>query len=146
LVGIKDSAGDLAHCQELCRRFPGLQVFTGNDQLILSALEAGAAGCVTGLVNLFAPMAASICAAFARSAAEAGRLQDRFTGLWRVLERYQPYPSLLKALAARRYGDPGWRRVRPPLVELAPDRFELLLDELSRLDLPERYGWIRPRE
>ena len=64
VVGIKDSAGDLEHCRELCRRFPELSVFTGNDQFILEALRSGASGCVTGLVNVFAPLAVAICRAF----------------------------------------------------------------------------------
>ncbi len=118
VAGIKDSAGDLDHCRELCRRFPELGVFTGNDQLILEALRSGARGCVTGLVNVFAPLAVAIYRAFVIGDPSAENLQDQFTRLWSVLQRYQPYPALLKALLAREQDDLAWKRVRPPLVPL----------------------------
>ena len=64
IAGIKDSAGDISHLRDYCVHFPRLSVFTGNDQLILEALKVGAAGCVTGVVNLFAAMAGEIIRAF----------------------------------------------------------------------------------
>jgi 4-hydroxy-tetrahydrodipicolinate synthase len=143
VAGIKDSAGDLDHCRELCRRFPDLLVFTGNDQLLLSALGSGAAGLVSGLVNVFAPWAAAIYRAYLHEDAQAVRLQEGFTELWAVLDGYQPYPSLLKALAALRYADSGWRWVRPPLVEMGENKRRLMLEALVKLDLPAEYGWIK---
>lgn len=143
VAGIKDSAGDLAHCRELCQSFPGLRVFTGNDQFILEALQAGAAGSVSGVVNLFAPLAAAIYAAFERSDPAAAGWQQALTDVWAVLERYQPYPVLLKALASVRYQEPGWEQVRPPLVEMDAGSRQAMLAALAALDLPASYAWIR---
>jgi 4-hydroxy-tetrahydrodipicolinate synthase len=143
VAGIKDSAGDLHHCRELCRRFPDLLVFTGNDQLLLSALRSGAAGLVSGVVNVFAPWACAIYQAYQDSDPQADRLQQRFTELWAVLDRCQPYPSLLKALVSLRYADAGWERVRPPLVDMANARRLDMLGALSNLPLPAGYGWIK---
>jgi 4-hydroxy-tetrahydrodipicolinate synthase len=144
VVGIKDSAGDLEHCRELCRRFPDLAVFTGNDQLILDALRCGAAGCVTGVVNVFASLAVAIHRAFlAGGDPAADSLQSRFTRLWSVLDRYQPYPALMKALLSLQLDDPAWLNVRPPLVPMGADRLQALLGECRALDLPEEYGWMR---
>jgi 4-hydroxy-tetrahydrodipicolinate synthase len=142
VAGIKDSAGDLEHCQELCRRFPTLSVFTGNDQFILEALRSGARGCVTGLVNVFAPLAVGIYQAFRTGDPEVERLQSQFTQLWSVLERYQPYPALMKALLALQQDDPQWVRVRPPLVAMSTVRIKELLEECSDLELPAEYAWL----
>ena len=145
VVGIKDSAGDLEHCRELCRRFPEIGVFTGNDQLILDALRSGARGCVTGLVNVFAPLAVAIHQAFQAGDPAAEGLQEQFTCLWSVLERYQPYPALMKALLALELDDPAWLRVRPPLVPMPASRLQELLGECAALDLPAGYGWLQAR-
>jgi 4-hydroxy-tetrahydrodipicolinate synthase len=143
VAGIKDSAGSLEHCQELCRCFPELMVFTGNDQFILEALRSGASGCVTGVVNVFAPMAVAIYHAHIQSDPAADELQKRFRQVWAILDGYQPYPSLLKALISLRYREDGWRRVRPPLAPLEEDRLQELLLALTQLELDERYDWIR---
>jgi 4-hydroxy-tetrahydrodipicolinate synthase len=141
--GIKDSAGDLDHLKELCRRFPQISVFTGNDQLILEALHAGAAGCVTGVVNVFAPLAAAIIRAFRSGNQDADGYQRQLTMVWQVLDRYQPYTSLMKGLVALRYQDFKWLNVRPPLDPMSPEQLESMVGELRRIDLPEAYAWLR---
>ena len=143
ITGIKDSAGDLDHLRVYCTLFPQLSIFTGNDQLILEALKVGAAGCVTGVVNVFAAMAAEIIQAFSSGNPEAEDLQSQFTAVWKILEHYQPYTTLLKALLALRYQDAGWMSVRPPLDPMAQVRFEEMIAQLQRLDLPEMFNWIR---
>jgi 4-hydroxy-tetrahydrodipicolinate synthase len=141
--GIKDSAGDLGHLKELCRRFPQISVFTGNDQLILDALQAGAAGCVTGVVNTFAPLAAAIIQAFRSGNRDADGYQQQLTMVWNILDRYQPYTSLMKGLAALRYQDISWLNVRPPLDPMSPEQLERMVCELRQVGLPEAYSWIR---
>jgi 4-hydroxy-tetrahydrodipicolinate synthase len=142
IAGIKDSAGDLGHLKELCKRFPQLSVFTGNDQLILEALRAGAAGCVTGVLNAFAPMATAIIKAFRSGNPEADGYQRQLTMVWKVLDRYQPYTTLLKALAALRYQDSSWLNVRAPLDPMSSEQMDHMFGELRQIDLPEAYSWI----
>jgi len=141
--GIKDSAGDLDHLKELCRRFPQISVLTGNDHLILDALRAGASGCVTGVVNSFSSLADGILQAFCSGDGEADEYQQQLNQVWNVLRRYQPYTTLLKGLAALRYQDPGWLRVRPPLDPMPLDQLDRMVGELRQIDLPEGYSWIR---
>ena len=143
IAGIKDSAGDISHLRDYCVHFPQLSIFTGNDQLILEALKVGAAGCVTGVVNLFAAMAGEIIRAFSSGDPGADRLQRQFTAVWQVLDGYQPYTTLLKGLLALRYQDPGWMAVRAPLDPMAPARLAEMIARLQELDLPEAFGWIR---
>jgi 4-hydroxy-tetrahydrodipicolinate synthase len=143
IAGIKDSAGDLRHLQEYCVRFPQLSIFTGNDQLILDALRIGAAGCVTGVVNSFASMAAAIIKAHSQDENAAQALQQKFTAVWQILDRYQPYTTLLKGLLALRYEDAQWLRVCPPLDPMPPAQLSVMLAELNQIDLPASFDWLR---
>jgi 4-hydroxy-tetrahydrodipicolinate synthase len=141
IAGIKDSAGDLKHLQKYCIRFPDLSIFTGNDQLILDALGIGAAGCVTGVVNVFASMAADIFKTYPQVKAEA--MQQQFTAVWKTLDGYQPYTTLLKGLLALRYDDPEWLRVCPPLDPMFPAQLFEMVEELANIELPISFDWIK---
>jgi 4-hydroxy-tetrahydrodipicolinate synthase len=142
ICGIKDSGGDLDHLKELCRRFPQISILTGNDHLILAALDAGAAGCVTGVVNSFTSLAAGIFRAYCFGNGKADGYQQQLIQVWKILHRYQPYTTLLKGLAALRYQDPSWLSVRPPLDPMPLDQLDQMVSELRQIDLPEAYSWI----
>jgi dihydrodipicolinate synthase/N-acetylneuraminate lyase len=90
-------------------------------------------------------MAVAIYQAYILSDPAADELQQRFREVWAILDGYQPYPSLLKALNSLRYWENGWRRVRPPLAPLDEDRLQELLLALNQLELDEEYGWIRTK-
>lgn len=143
IEGIKDSSGSIEHLRDYCNIFPQLSILTGNDQLILESLKAGATGCVTGVANVFAAMAGDIVRAFSCGNPEAVELQRQLTAIWRVLDRYQPYTTLLKALLTLRYEDPGWISVRPPLDPMPHALFGEMIAELQRINLPEAYNWIQ---
>lgn len=55
IVGAKDSSGDWDNLEAYIEltRGTGFSVFSGNDALILRALEAGAAGAVAGCANVY---------------------------------------------------------------------------------------------
>ena len=143
IAGIKDSAGDLRHLNAYCIRFPHLSIFTGNDQLILDGLRMGAAGCVTGVVNVFASMAAEIIQAYHQDEHSVEALQEKFTMVWKILDGYQPYTTLMKGLLAWRYDDPEWLRVCPPLEPMPSVKLSMMLSELSQIDLPQSFNWIQ---
>ena len=143
ISGIKDSEGSIDHLRDYCDHFPQLSIFTGNDQLILDSLKAGAAGCVTGVVNVFAAMAVDIFQAYSTGNPGAEDLQQQLTEIWRVLEHYQPYTTLLKALLTLRYEDSGWMSVRAPLDPMSHTLLGEMIVELQNLDLPKAYDWIR---
>jgi dihydrodipicolinate synthase/N-acetylneuraminate lyase len=98
---------------------------------------------VTGLVNVFAPLAVSIYRGFQLGDPTADDLQSKFTHLWSVLERYQPYPALMKALLALQHDDPLWLPVRPPLVSMPEIQLQKLVGECGALELPAEYGWLQ---
>ncbi len=54
IAGTKDSAGDAARIEALCRSFPDLAVFAGSETLLLDTLRWGGVGCISATVNVLA--------------------------------------------------------------------------------------------
>jgi len=140
VAGIKDSSGDLDHLMAICEAKPGLRVFTGNDSHLLSALQCGAAGCITAATNAFAPLAVSVFRAFTEGK-DAARPQAKLSQVREVLGDYLPFAASIKHLLAKRYGPQGWT-VRPPLTMLPAPAQKTLMRRLSALDLSEWIDWI----
>jgi 4-hydroxy-tetrahydrodipicolinate synthase len=115
VVGIKDSSGDFENTRAILRAFPGFEVFVGSEKFLLGNLREGGAGCITATANLNAK---AIARAFRERSEERQREID---ALRAAFERFPLIAGLKEALAART-GDPSWRAVRPPLVELTPEQ------------------------
>ncbi len=120
-TGIKDSAGDLAHMEALVAAFPGLAVLAGADPLMLPLLRAGGAGCITATSNLVAAELAFVFRHHADPgrAAEVEAAQARIIAARNRVSRFAQIASL-KLLLADSVGEPGWGRLRPPLLPLTP--------------------------
>lgn len=116
VAGIKDSTGDRAHTLALRRAFPDLAVFAGTEALLLDVVRARGAGCISATANLTSPLAAEVYARRDEPAADA--LQARLTARRTALTATPPIATL-KALLARRTGEPDWAVVRPPLTPLS---------------------------
>ncbi len=127
-TGIKDSAGDLAHMEALVERFPGLAVLAGADPLMLPLLKQGGAGCITATSNLVAAELAFVFRHFAdpARAAEVEAAQARVVAARNRVSRFAQIGSI-RTLLGERYGEPGWRRQRPPLVPLSAEENAALL-------------------
>jgi 4-hydroxy-tetrahydrodipicolinate synthase len=127
VVGIKDSAGDFANMEAMCRRFPGFKVFSGSDSFLLPVLEAGGAGCITACNNVAAALSARLYAA--KGTPDAARLHNE---LCAVREAIQAFPLIesLKEIVADATGNPAWRRLRPPLMPLSRAQAAALQAEL----------------
>ena len=138
VVGIKDSSGDWTNTEMLCTRFPQLAVFPGNEKLMLAALGKGRVGTITAGANVAAAGIREAFDAWAAGAPTAEARQQSVTAV-RVALDTQPMVPGLKWLSARRYGDDGWRRVRPPMVAMADSDGEQLLASLHAA------GWRDPR-
>jgi 4-hydroxy-tetrahydrodipicolinate synthase len=98
-------------------------------------LDKGAAGCITATSNLVGAELATVFAHFANPAkkSEVDAAQDHLTKVRAISAKFVQIPAI-KAMLARRYKDPAWARVRPPLVALDGRQIvELnqLLDELA---------------
>jgi 4-hydroxy-tetrahydrodipicolinate synthase len=141
VAGMKDSSGDLANTRAMLELFAkdGFDVFVGSERFLLAALRAGGVGCITATANV---NAAAIDLLFREwRSPDAERLQEAVNGIRGAIEQAPVIPAL-KAIVADRAGDPAWRTVRPPLVELSPPAREALLADVRArgLEMPGLRG------
>lgn len=120
VIGIKDSTGNLEGGLALVSAFPDLSIFTGDDRILTRMVEAGGAGMIGGLVNLFPADSVALCAGgvdagFQARAAHRIETVDGNGGL-----------AAIKALLAVNYGDDAFDRLVPPLASVAADIRERL--------------------
>lgn len=116
--GIKDSSGDRDHTLGLVQRFPGFEVYAGADTHLLDLLEAGGSGTISAAANINAAASRAVLDAYRAGDLAAARAGMERVAAVRGLLQKGPLIPTLKAAIAEVTGDPAWRRVRPPLVEL----------------------------
>ena len=119
VVGIKDSSGVYSNMEQMVRAFPGFSVLAGADPVMRQLLGVGGAGCITAAANI---VAADLAIVFRYHAdpgrtAEVDAAQERIVRTRSAATKFVAIPSI-KALLAKRYDDPAWMRVRPPLMPL----------------------------
>jgi 4-hydroxy-tetrahydrodipicolinate synthase len=132
VVGMKDSAGDFANMKAMCESFPGFRVFSGSDSFLLDVLRAGGAGCITACNNIASQRAARVYAGWRGAGADA--LQAEYAAIRKAVQQF-PLIEALKEAMARLTGQPGWRRLRPPLMPLSAADGQRLADALARVGL-----------
>lgn len=135
VCGIKDSSGDFENMKAMAHRFPGLGVLSGADPLLLSLLKEGGAGCITGAANLCADLLRELWEKWddPAEAAAIESLQERIVA-WRTLCNSRDQLPNVKAMLARRRGDPGWCNMMPPQVELPEDQRAASWAEMEKLE------------
>ncbi len=131
LAGIKDSTGDWQHSRMLIERFRDLAVFPGAETLLAAGLEAGAAGCISAGCNVNARAIRELYDD--TLAGETGTDHGRVEAIRGILQRYALIPAM-KQMIADAKGDPGWARLRPPLMPLAETDAKALAADLRALD------------
>ena len=137
IAGMKDSSGDFGNTRTMLEAFAkdGFQVFVGSERFLLDNLRHGGVGCITATGNVNAAAIERVYAGWQGPDAE--RLQEGLNVVRGLVEKLPVVPAV-KAIIAAYAGDPGWARVRPPLVDLAPAQAETLLAELRArgFDMP----------
>lgn len=129
-AGIKDSSHDADFTRTLGQKFGSdLAVFNGTDSDLTFALENQAAGCITAPANVISPSLREVYDGFI-SGKDISASQKKVSEQRHILEKYQPYPPLLKAVLAKKYQQPRWP-VRPPLVEMSKEFEKQMLAEFS---------------
>jgi 4-hydroxy-tetrahydrodipicolinate synthase len=130
LVGLKDSAGDLAYARAVVQAVPDFDVFPSSEAALANADADGFAGCISATVNLTAAQAqqgwrAQGTAEGAAAIAKAGAVRA-------ALSR-QPLVASVKAALADRYDDAQWARLCPPLQGLSAVQLQALREALAAL-------------
>lgn len=135
VVGIKDSSGKLESMTAFAEAFPGFSVLAGADPFMLPLLRAGGAGCITSSSNLIARDLRIVFDNWAdpEQAGIVEAAQERID-TWRNLTNAYVQLPTVKAMVARRRGTPGWRRVRPPLVELTDAQCDTVWAQMAQLE------------
>jgi 4-hydroxy-tetrahydrodipicolinate synthase len=134
LAGVKDSSGDWSNTRLLIERFPELAIFPGAETLLLPALQAGGAGCISASCNVNTRQIRKLYDDFQAGAGGTEEQQDQLIAVRKVLQ-LRPMIPVMKHLIADDRRDPDWGRVRPPLLALPDVEASALESELGAL------GW-----
>ncbi len=129
--GFKDSSGSLEHAQTLAAHLPQQALLVGNDRLMTSGLQAGAAGCITALANLSSPLLRRIYDAH-QIGESAPAEQELIDHARVVLEPLTPFPASIKALLSELHGFPLWP-VKPPLESFSSAEIEQAASQLRTI-------------
>ena len=130
IAGVKDSSGDWNNTRTMLERFApqGFDVFAASETFLLQVLRAGGAGCISATANVNPGPIAGLAARWQQ--ADADRQQAALDTVRGIFQGYVMIPAL-KAAIAHHGGDPSWRRLRPPLVELDDDQCQELVRALD---------------
>jgi 4-hydroxy-tetrahydrodipicolinate synthase len=132
IAGIKDSSGDWSNTEAMLRQFQpeGFDVFAGSELFLLPTLRGGGAGCITATGNVNpAPMVALY------QSWQGGDADAQQAALDVARAAFQKFPMIpaMKAAVAHYGRMPGWKTVRPPLVELDAQQQQALVASLDAI-------------
>jgi 4-hydroxy-tetrahydrodipicolinate synthase len=111
VVGVKDSSATWSTTEALLAAHDDLMILVGDERDLAEAVRRGGSGTICGVANVAPEILAS--------AARYGRDDPRIRQVVEAIVA-QPVLPAIKALIAHQKKDPGWRRMRPPLVDLEP--------------------------
>jgi 4-hydroxy-tetrahydrodipicolinate synthase len=138
VVGIKDSSGKLESMQAFASSFENFSVLAGADPFMLPLLKTGGAGCITSSSNLIAKHLRVVFDHwFDPAKAEAVDAAQAHINAWRDLSNAYVQLPTIKAMLAKRRGHDGWRRLRPPLVELTETEVASVWAKMDELEARE---------
>lgn len=134
VVGIKDSAGDIANMEAIQAAHPGFSVLAGADPLLLPLMRKGGAGCITATSNLVADSLRVVYdgANDPARAAEVDAAQARINAYRNLSNCYVQIPTI-KAMVGLKTGNRAWERVRPPLLPIASADWAALAEKFAQL-------------
>jgi 4-hydroxy-tetrahydrodipicolinate synthase len=130
IAGVKDSSGDWKNTKAMLDAFAaeGFDVFAGSESFLLANLRNGGKGCISATANV---NPAAIHHLYLNWKSEdADDLQANLDAIRGAFARFPMIPALKHAVAYWS-GDPGWAKVRPPLVELNAAQSAALIGDLE---------------
>src|SRR5437868_8491504 len=142
IAGMKDSSGDWNNTKTFLDAFAvragravsGFDVFVGSESFLLANMRNGGVGTISATANVN-PGAIHKLYRDWDTADDADQQQSKLNVVRQVFSS-RKFPSMIAALkqAIAIYADdPAWAKVRPPLVELAPEQTKTLGEELSAI-------------
>lgn len=117
IAGIKDSACDRAHSVGLAQAFmPPISVYVGYEPDLPTMGRLGSTGAISGLANFFGRVVTRMV--LEPDAPGTARDAQRVDAMLELLKPHSLMPAL-KSVMATLHQDPGWLRVRAPLMPLS---------------------------
>jgi len=130
-AGIKDSSHDEAFAIELGKRFgQDLLVLNGTDSYLHHALKNHAQGAITAPANIISDGLREVWDLY-QAGKDPTEVQARVSEQRHILEKYAPFPTVLKALMPRLFELPRWS-VKPPLEEMDEEKAEEAMKEFTK--------------
>lgn len=134
IVGIKDSGGQREVSLAFAQAFmPPLQVWVGNEPDLQTLAAQGAVGAVSGVGNVMPRLLQRLVAQF--DGPQAARDQARVKSFIDILLNGYGMTAAFKGIMAILENDPGWRRMRAPLVALSDAQMAQLAAQLAEFAL-----------
>jgi len=133
IAGMKDSSGDWNNTKTFVDAFNGFDVFVGSESFLLANMRNGGAGTISATANVNPGAIHKLYTDYKN--ADADEQQAKLDVVRDVFGKKYPMIAALKQAIAIYANDPGWAKVRPPLVELTAEQAKNLAEELSRLEL-----------
>jgi 4-hydroxy-tetrahydrodipicolinate synthase len=137
VAGIKDSSGDWNNTQAMLTAFAGTDfaIFAGSEPFLLATMRGGGAGCISATANVNPGPIYELFASW--QDADADAQQAALDVVRRTFQKYPMIPALKQAIA-HWSSEPGWAKLRPPLVELSDGQASSLIANLKQcgFDMP----------
>jgi 4-hydroxy-tetrahydrodipicolinate synthase len=126
LAGMKDSSGDWNYSKSVLDAFAanGFEFFAGSEVFLLANMRNGGKGCISATANVNPAAIRRLYEEW--QSPEADRMQEALNATRAAVQKF-PMISALKATVAHYANDPDWIHVRPPLVDLPPDKCQALI-------------------
>lgn len=133
IIGIKDSGCQRETSLAFAQAFmPPLQVWVGNELDLQVMAARGSVGAVSGVANVLPHLLQRLVAQF--DSPDAPRDLQRVQDFIDILGGYG-MTAAFKGIMANLNNDPGWRRVRPPLVALNDAEYQRLVAQMKAFAL-----------
>jgi 4-hydroxy-tetrahydrodipicolinate synthase len=132
VIGIKESEGNLDFTKKVLSTFENFKVFVGHELHISEAVQSGAAGGISGIVNAYPELISSLY--------EYGKNQDKpdYNPVAKIvvqsLKKHPIFPAIKAVVESQKGKD--WHVVRLPLVSLNKQQKQELIESLKFLNDP----------
>lgn len=131
VVGMKDSGGDWAHMEEVCRAIPGFRLYAGTEKYLADTLEIGGAGCISATTNATVRLASEVYERW-KAGTDFREVQEQLTAVRQAME-VGNFTAVLKQLFARKRNDDKWLPMRPPIAPVGASVIDGLEERLEDL-------------